>query len=64
MSISPADWSFQRFKQVIKKPIPNKGIATEAILKEKPKSDTIQAVTVVPIFAPKIIPIACVRDII
>ena len=31
------------------------------MLKENPKSETIQAVTVVPIFAPNIIPIACVK---
>lgn len=36
------------------KPMPNKGMAAASILKEKPKSETIQAVTVVPILAPKI----------
>ena len=45
-----------RFKR---KPIPKSGIAASAIEKLNPKSETIQAVTVVPIFAPKITPIAC-----
>ena len=45
-----------------KNPIPTSGIANAEILNEKPKNETIQAVTVVPMFAPKIIPIACVKD--
>ena len=42
------------------KPKPNSGMAAASMLNEKPKSETIHAVTVVPIFAPKIIPIAWV----
>ena len=38
--------------------IPINGIATTEILNEKPKRETIQAVTVVPIFAPMMTPIA------
>ena len=39
-----------------------KGIEKAEILNEKPNKETIHAVTVVPMFAPKIIPIACVND--
>ena len=42
----------------MKKPKAKIGRAAEAIENEKPKKATIQAVTVVPMFAPKITPIA------
>ena len=47
---------------MIKNPIPIRGIAKAEILNEKPRRETIQAVTVVPMFAPKIIPIDCVKE--
>ena len=51
----------ESFNKVIKKPIPKIGIAKAEILKLKPKSETIQAVIVVPILAPKITPTDCAR---
>ena len=43
------------------KPKPKRGTAAALMEKLKPKSETIHAVTVVPIFAPKITLIACSR---
>ena len=37
-------------------------MAAAEMEKLKPKNETIQAVTVVPIFAPKMTPIACYRE--
>ena len=51
-------WILNFLKYFKMKPKPNRGIAAASTLKEKPKRETIQAVTVVPIFAPKIIPMA------
>ena len=42
-------------------PSPKSGMAAAEIENENPKKETIQAVTVVPIFAPNITQIACVR---
>ena len=60
--ISPKSFILYLFRDLAKKPNPIRGIAKADILNEKPKKETIQAVTVVPIFAPKIIPIAWVND--
>lgn len=53
---------FDFFNDFRKKPIPINGIAIADTLKEKPKNETIHAVTVVPMFAPKMIPMACVKE--
>ena len=50
-----------RFVSVRKKPAPKIGSANEEILKLKPKIETIQAVIVVPMLAPKITPIDCCK---
>ena len=42
-------------------PIPNRGMAAADMEKEKPNRETIHAVTVVPILAPNITPMACVN---
>ena len=44
------------FDIVMKNPVPKSGIAKAEILKLKPNIETIHAVTVVPMFAPKITP--------
>ena len=53
---SPKLCFFNFLKKVMKNPIPKTGMAKAEILKLKPKSATIQAVIVVPMFAPKITP--------
>ena len=58
---SPMFLQFESFNIVRKNPIPNIGIAKLEILKLKPNSETIHAVIVVPIFAPKMTPTDCVR---
>ena len=50
-----------RFVSVRKNPAPKIGIAKAAILKLKPKIETIQAVIVVPMLAPKITPTDCCK---
>ena len=51
----------KRLKYLRTKPNPKSGTAAAEIEKLNPKSDTIHAVAVVPMLAPKITPIACSR---
>ena len=52
ITASPMFLQRKSFNKVKKKPNPKIGIANAEILKLKPKRETIQAVIVVPIFAP------------
>lgn len=58
---SPMDSFLIFFIEVKIKPSPNNGTAKADILNLKPKKETIQAVIVVPILAPKITPTDCCR---
>ena len=53
-------WIVRRLKYLRMKPKPKRGIAAAEMENENPKRETIHAVTVVPMFAPKITPMACV----
>ena len=59
ITASPIFLLLESFINVIKKPRPKIGIAKVEILKLKPNKETIQAVIVVPILAPKITPTDC-----
>ena len=61
MMASPIFCFFNLFMLVRKNPIPKRGMAKVDILKLNPKKATIQAVMVVPILAPKMIPTDWVR---
>lgn len=52
-------WILSFLKYFKIKPRPKSGMAADAMEKLNPKKDTIQAVIVVPMFAPKITPMAC-----
>ena len=58
---SPMASFFSLFTEISRKPIPNIGIAKAEMSNLNPKRETIQAVMVVPIFAPKITPTDCFK---
>ena len=59
MMISPMSLVFCAFLPRSRKPTRKSGKAKSAMLKEKPNTAMIQEVTVVPMFAPMITPMAC-----
>ena len=59
INASPIDSFLIFLYETSKKPTPNMGTAKAEILNLKPNRDTIHAVMVVPIFAPKITPTDC-----
>jgi len=61
-SISPKSLRFFIFDKIKGRPTPTMGRAMAVILNLKPITETIQVVTVVPILAPIITPIACTSE--